>query len=177
MTSEGLGPQGFEFAWCPECGERTRPEQVDSDGFCAECGCTAVGPGIDDLVSRYNHEVVRGEKLLKAARVMRDSYRAVRRAFDGFHLNGFTCPHCGAWNASMSEAVAHDETCEKHPAVVRLKLIMETAGAPVKAFMLYLANGDKVNLASLVEGMSRLSVAIESYKPYVDPEPGKDGAL
>jgi hypothetical protein len=117
-----------------------------------------VSRGIDDLVRPYNREVIHGGKLLAAARTMRDAYRAAKN----IRLNGFTCPHCGAWSQSMAEAVAHDATCEKHPAVMRLKLIMETASAPLKAFMLYLANGNKADLASLVEGMSRLSVAIES---------------
>ena len=123
MTDEKTtGPQGYQFAWCPECGERTRPEHVDEDGCCVTCGALATGKGIDDLVSRYNHEVELSSRRLVAARTMRDHARAMIRALGAVRFDmTFICPFCDAKHESMADMVAHGATCEKHPAVVKLK--------------------------------------------------------
>jgi hypothetical protein len=146
MTDENTtGPQGYRFAWCPECGERTRPEQVDSDGCCAECGCTAVGPGIDDLVSRYNHEVELNSRRLVAARTMRDHARGLMRAVQNVRVElSFKCLYCGAGTDSAADMVAHGATCEKHPAVKRMKAIRDAAGTALDEWTEFLSKQTKM---------------------------------
>lgn len=183
-----LGPQGHRYAWCPQCGECSAA-QVDEDGCCAECGCTAVGPGIDALVDRYNHELELSARRLVAAKTMRDHARAMLRVLGAVRTSMvFKCLYCGLETEVAADMVAHGETCEKHPAVVRLKGIRELADLLLAA--LSPATGSPEDPIDLIPGGWDSQVGLAACKlahaitedlakesASKKPEPVKDGAL
>ena len=60
--------------FCPECGFGAK---VDEDGCCVHCGCDAVGPAVDKLISTF-------DLLLQVVRLWKMDYHVTKGLLSEF---------------------------------------------------------------------------------------------